>query len=162
MTEKKRYRSAFPKTIGQCVEPLTRPVFKAQGLAGARIISNWPQIVGPELAAHCVPQKLSFPAGKTTDGTLTVAVENGFAPEIQHLQPVILERLAHYFGYRAVSRLTISHSFLPATEKSKKHKVKTALEPVSMSEEITDPELKMALQSLAETLSGNADDNKVT
>src|SRR5258708_1653919 len=108
----KRFYSPFPKLLERCVEPLLRPVLKAQGralkgegLAGSGLLTKWESIGGAELASHVVPEKLSFPPGKKTGGTLTVSVENGFATELQHMQPVILERLAIYFGYQAVARI---------------------------------------------------------
>jgi hypothetical protein len=98
-----RKYSPFPKQMAQVVEPLTKPLFKSRGLAGTNAISDWPRIVGKELAGHCWPEKISFPQGKKTGGTLTVACENGFATEIQHMQPLILERLNVFYGYQAVT-----------------------------------------------------------
>lgn len=155
MSEDKRRWSMFPKTLDSVIEPLTRPVFKKQGLAGSRIISDWEQIVGPKLASHSLPEKLSFPAGKKSNGTLTISVENGFATELQHMQHVIIERLAAYFGYQAVSRITISHSWVPAAKETPKAQAKPSLpkSSVQLTEVVDDPELKKALQSLAQTLS---------
>lgn len=154
----KTYRksSLFPKALSACVEPLTRPVFKAQGLAGSRLLTEWPEVVGAKLARHCFVEKLSFSPGKKTDGTLTIAVENGFATELQHMQPVILERLSSYFGYKAVSRIVISHSYGPAAKPAPKAKRAAPLpaDCAHFADEVSDPELKEALQSLAETLSG--------
>ena len=153
MSEKRRYYSLFPKTLSNCVEPLTRPVLKERGLASARLITGWSDIIGRPLADHCLPEKLSFPPGKKTDGTLTVAVENGFATDIQHMQPYILERLASYFGYRAVNRLVISHSFQSNKKPAPKKSVPSnpELKPVITSD-IDDPELKEALESLARAM----------
>lgn len=150
-----RRRSMFPKTLSQCIEPITRPAFKTQGLAGSRIISEWQSIVGDKLANHCIPQKLSFSAGKKTDGTLSIAVENGFAPELQHMQPVILERLATYFGYKAVARVNISHTYTPESEKPPSpspRKVTLSKDCINIAESIEDEELRAALTSIARTL----------
>lgn len=157
---KKRYRRLFPKTLGECVEPLTRPVFKAQGIASSRLMADWDKIVGQALASRCLPQKLSFPKSKNTDGTLTIAVENGFAPEIQHHQPIIIEKLASYFGYKAVSRISISQSYLPAkilpnTPKKTKAPALCA-DCVSVAQSVGDEELKTALASFAGALSARA------
>jgi hypothetical protein len=150
-----RRRSMFPKTLSQCIEPITRPAFKTQGLAGSRIISEWQSIVGDKLANHCIPQKLSFSAGKKTDGTLSIAVENGFATELQHTQSVILEKLATYFGYKAVARITISHTYTPELEKplSKPRKATLSKNCINIAESIEDEELRAALTSIARTLS---------
>ncbi len=154
MEEKRRW-SLFPKPVGGCIEPLTRPVFKAKGLAGSRIITEWNTIVGESLSQHCMPEKLSFPPGKKTGGTLAIAVENGFAPQLQHMQPLMLERLATYFGYKAIERITISHTYVlqktsaPAPLK----KVEMPAQVAGLVGEVEDDDLRAALSSFASTLS---------
>lgn len=151
----KRYFSLFPKTLERCIEPLMKPVLKTQGLAGSKIISDWASIVGPELARRSVPEKLSFPAGKKSGGTLMISVENGFATELQHMQPIILERLASYFGYKAIVKLGITHNW-PAARPAEAKKPAKAPLPADcsrMADEVEDDELKAALKSFAQTLS---------
>lgn len=156
-TTARRKYSLFPKRLAQCIDPLTKPLFKARGLAGSQLVVEWPQVVGAELSAYCWPEKLSFSPGKKTDGTLTIAVENGFALELQHMQPVILERVNVYYGYRAVTRLAITQR--PPRAKAPAAAATTAPPLTSSQAEnavrgVSDPELKNALQSLAKTLSG--------
>lgn len=164
-TETKSYKrySLFPKTLSECIEPITRPALKSQGLAGTKIINEWENIVGKKLALHCVPQKLSFSAGKKTDGTLSIAVENGFATEIQHLQPLILEKLATYFGYKAVSRIAILHNYYNSdSNEANRQAVKGNKKLRSQSYDFTqcvknidDEELHKVLTEVAKTLSQN-------
>lgn len=151
-----RKSSMFPKTLSQCIEPVTRPILKTQGLAGTRILSEWSEIVGEKLADHSIPQKLSFPTGKKTDGNLTIAVQNGFAPEIQHKQALILERLASYFGYKAVARITISHSYVTEAPKAaNKIKGKLKASSIDLAKSVEDTELRAALTDIAQTLAEN-------
>ena len=152
-----RKTSLFPRTLAQCIEPVARPALKAQGLAGSRILTEWASIVGPRMAKHSCPEKLSFPPGKRSGGTLVISVENGFAPDIQHQQPIILERLSSYFGYQAVARIVISHTYIHMQNTPVK---KTAKKAAALPKEITnltnaieDEELRRTLQSLAKTLS---------
>jgi len=167
MSNNTRKYSPFPKTLAACVEPLTRPLFKAQASAVSRLLTEWHAIVGPALSRHSMPEKLSFPGskqagGKKTGGTLTISVENGFATELQHMQPVILERLAAYFGYAAIARIAISHTFptsgvaLRSSKSEARAKTDACLSPdcSRMADTVDDSELKEALQSLAKTLSG--------
>ena len=148
--------SLFPKTLQACVEPLTRPALKMQGLAGSRILTEWASIVGPEMASHSMPEHLSFPRGKKVGGTLVISTENGFATHIQHMQSVILERLASYFGYQAIARITISHSWVPK-KPVETRPARAATLPKGThvcTEAVDDPELRAALSSLARTLAG--------
>lgn len=148
--------SLFPKTLSQIIDPLTRPALKSRGLAGTRILTDWPQIMGPALSAYTAPEKLSFPQGQKTGGTLTIAVANGFALELQHMQPVILERINTHFGYPAVARIAITQSLMkpspsaavPATSQSQESVAIPAIDAID------DIDVKKALQSLANSLSG--------
>ena len=157
-TQKPRKFRAFPQTVGECVEPLTRPVFKAQGLAHARLITHWAHVVGPQLALRCHPLKLQFPRQSQNGGTLTIGCEPGFALELQHMQPVILERLAAYFGYKAIDRLAFQPLSAPkAARPSVKIKRPTLpKDAAKFSDTADDPELREALASLARTLSGSS------
>lgn len=149
--------SLFPKPLNKIIEPLTRPLFRSRGLAGTELLTDWRRIAGTSLADHTIPEKLSFAPGKKVGGTLTIAVENGFALDLQHMQPVILERINMYFGYQAVARILISHNFpkpagTPPLAKLSGH---PALHEAAVhdADNVADPELKEALQSLAKTLS---------
>ncbi|MDE3036902.1 MAG: DUF721 domain-containing protein, partial [Pseudomonadota bacterium] len=157
MNDRRKY-SFFPKTLSSCVEPLVRPVMRAKGLAGSRILTEWESIVGRELARHTLPEKIAFPQGKKTGGTLTIAVENGFALELQHMQPKILERVAGYFGYAAISRINISPAVLPVAAPLKTRPPRQRLAPGSarLADNVEDGALKEALQSLARTLEGKS------
>lgn len=148
--------SLFPKRLGDCVEPLTRPALKPHGLAGSRILTEWPSIVGPALSAHCHPESLSFPRGKKTGGTLAISCENGFATEIFHLQPVILERMARYFGYQAVARISISHSWArPAPPEARPRPApRLTAADCRCTDAVEDAELRDALASLGRALAG--------
>jgi hypothetical protein len=103
----KRPRNAAPladlvgKTIGDA--------FARQGFAAVEIVTHWPEIVGEELAKRSEPMKLTWPRRDDPDsvGVLQVRVEGAYALEIQHLQPVIIERVNRYFGWRCVGRLAI-------------------------------------------------------
>lgn len=146
----------MPKSLGTCIEPVTRPVFKSRGIANVKLITEWRSIAGQSLADYCIPEKLSYAPGKTTDGTLTISVASGFATELQHMQPVILERINIYFGYKAVSRISISHSFVPSPPPVPPSKPIPTLPPLAAAsaDMVSDPELKEALKSLADTLAG--------
>lgn len=85
------------------------PVMAQRGFADSEIMLGWPEIVGGELAARTQPERLNWPRRRGFEpaegATLVVRVEPGFALEAQHLAPIILERLATYFGWRCVQAL---------------------------------------------------------
>ena len=105
-------------TIGALVPKLTKQVFQRHGFATASLITDWPTVIGPDLAAKCQPVKLKWPrtgqaqsvaVGDTErpGGTLQLAVEPAFALEIQHRLGLIQDRINCHYGYRAVDRIRI-------------------------------------------------------
>ncbi|MBV8939487.1 MAG: DUF721 domain-containing protein [Alphaproteobacteria bacterium] len=100
-------RRVFPRTLAECIEPVAKPALGRFGAVHARLIRDWEQVAGAALAAHAEPESLSFPRASSADGTLTLRVSAAFALEVQHMEPVILERLAVYFGYRAITRIRL-------------------------------------------------------
>lgn len=103
----KRSRSAAP--LADLVGKTVGDAFARQGFAAVEIVTHWQDIVGEELARRSEPIKLSWPRRDDPDsvGVLQVRVEGAYALEIQHLQPVIIERVNRYFGWRCIGRLAI-------------------------------------------------------
>jgi hypothetical protein len=106
--ENPRRKRLFPQTLGDCVAQVTKPIFKERGLAEMRVIRDWKNIVGHELASYCLPKRLTFSRHSTRDGTLVISVsDGGVAMQLHYMTPQILEKLSRYFGYNAVSRISI-------------------------------------------------------
>ena len=82
---------------------------------------NWPDIVGARLAAASEPQRLQWPTrgrhpspdSPSQPATLIVRIESGFALELQHLAPLVIERINARLGWRCVGRLTFRQGPLP-------------------------------------------------
>lgn len=103
------------RPLADLIDVAIGPVLAAHGFAASDIVVGWPEIVGERLAAYCEPVKLQWPrrpAGVADDGagqpaTLVVRVEGAFALEVQHLAPVIIERVNTRYGWRCVGRLVL-------------------------------------------------------
>ena len=80
-------------TVGTSLPHLAAPALRKRGFAQAKLITDWPAIVGEELARETVPQKLAFPRGSKTDAVLHLRVASGFALELQHIAPQIIDRI---------------------------------------------------------------------
>lgn len=154
--EKRRF-SLFPTTLQKAAEVATRPAFKKYGIVQARLTTDWTHIVGAVLAQKALPTRIQFPKGHRDRGTLFLDVSTGWALEIQHLEPVILEKISTYFGYRAVERIHITQRPLPLKPAAAKPApvppplAEDAKEKLRQSiEQVTDPDLKAALEKLGE------------
>lgn len=95
--EGRRFPTA-PVPLGNLLPRLTRPAFRKRSPAGAQIMADWPQMVGPALAAVTSPQRLSA-------GTLVLACSGPVAMELQHLAPELIGRINGHLGRAAVERL---------------------------------------------------------
>jgi hypothetical protein len=138
---------------------VTRPVFGRHGFAGGALVVDWPAIVGSAVASHTLPIGIRFPPKERADGTLTVKVDSGaFALEMQHLEPLILERINGYFGWKAVSRLKLRQGPLPevANPKAPTTTKPSSAKPVAPDAlaMVEDPELREVLERLGRRLAG--------
>jgi len=126
------------------------------------MILEWASIVGSGLALETLPVKLSFARGERADGTLHLRVASGAAPMVQHLEPMIVERINSFFGYRAVGRLAMRQGPLPPRDKrpaARPSRPLTAAETerlTAAAEAIADPELRAAIERLGRAVLGAA------
>lgn len=145
--------SLLPTPLHKAVEAATRTTFRRHGIAEARLITEWPQIAGEILAGKTLPTRVAFAKGKRDNGTLYLTVAPGWALEVQHLEPQILEKIATYFGYRAIARLHITQAPLPLKEPRRKHNPiplapQTQQQIDNLTVHVEDAELRAALVSL--------------
>jgi hypothetical protein len=120
-----------PRTVGSFLPKITGKILAKKGFPNMSLLTDWPAIVGPELAAYTCPEKMNWPrqphaplhdetahdsgadykrkhSGKPQRGiTLKLRVENHHALEVQYSLAEIMERINSYFGYRAVTDIRI-------------------------------------------------------
>ena len=110
MTTERRGRM---RALAAEVPQIAGAVLGKRGFAEAQLVAQWPAIIGETLAAGAAPEKLSFSRGERREGTLHLRVAPGVALEIQHREPLLVERINAFFGYRAVARLALKQGPLP-------------------------------------------------
>jgi hypothetical protein len=149
------------RAVAAPLSTVTRPALKRRGRASGRVIAEWPEIVGATLAGCSCPERLSQPRDGGP-GTLKIRVDGPLAVELQHLEPVIIERINSYFGYRAVARLSMVRGPLPP-RRDDAPATTAAPDPAALERaaeraaDITDEALREALTSLgSHVLSGAA------
>ncbi len=95
-----------PRTLNAAVAAITRQALGRRRSQLASVLSDWPMIAGPELAAKAVPQRLR--SGRSDAGAeLTLRVDPADALELQHESPRLMDRLNAHFGFRAIARITL-------------------------------------------------------
>jgi hypothetical protein len=161
-------RSCRPRSAGELVGKVGDQSFRRFGFIQGSIVSRWREIVGERYAKVSSPESIRFPSGRKAGGALTLLVEGAHAPLIQHLAPIIIERVNRFFGYQAINRVVFRQGKPPAAPPKPK---RPDLRPVPKElgeglREIADPELRACLESLASQITvssgppsfGSADD----
>ena len=145
-------RSCRPQAAGDLVGHVGGQSFRRFGFVQSSIVSRWGEIVGERYAKVSSPESIRFPAGKKAGGVLTLLVEGAHAPLIQHLTPLIVDRVNRFFGYAAINRIVFRQGKPPAAMEKKLERPNLRPVPKELGEglrEIADPELRACLESLA-------------
>lgn len=151
------------ENLSASMTPLIKKLLGAKGMAEVEILANWKNIVGEDLAKYSLPQRIEFKVGSRNNGTLyLMAASGGFAMEIQHRTPLILEKINTFFGYQAVAKIKliqndgfINTEVSPVYEDNLEKKLVTEEEQNyidSVTEDIQHTELKLSLQKLGKSI----------
>ena len=125
--------------------------YRRFGYDKSAVVSRWKEIVGERYAKVSVPESIRFPTGRKSGGVLTLLVDGAHAPLLQHIAPMVMERVNRFFGYEAVNRIVFRQGRLPAEAPRPKRPEQRPV-PRELGEglrEIADPELRACLESLA-------------
>lgn len=152
--EPKRARRA--RAVCDMLPDVGRAAFRRFGFVQSTVVSRWREIVGERYAKVSSPESIRFPPGKRSAGILTLIVEGAHAPMMQHVAPVIVERVNRFFGYEAVERLQFRQGIVQVA-KARARAAPPSLRPISVElgeslREVADPELRACLESLARSI----------
>jgi hypothetical protein len=151
-------RSCRPRAASDFVRDIGDQSFRRFGFVQSSIVSRWSDIVGERYARVSCPESIKFPNGKKAGGALTLLVDGAHAPLIQHLTPMIVERVNRFFGYAAIDRIVFRQGRPPAPAPRRE---RPQLRPVPKElgeglREIADPELRLCLESLAQQIAASS------
>jgi len=107
-TAARRGRKGFVQA-GSLVGARLRNATEKRGFAETRLLTDWPAIAGPALAAVVRPVKVSY-AREGFGATLTVLTDGAHAPEVQLQLPALRERVNACYGYNAISRIRLTQT----------------------------------------------------
>ena len=139
------------RSAGEIMGKVGDAAFRRFGFVQGAVVSRWKEIVGERYAKVSVPESIRFPTGRKSGGVLTLLVDGAHAPLLQHIAPMVMERVNRFFGYEAVNRIVFRQGRLPA-EAPRPKRVEPKPVPRELGEglrEIADPELRACLESLA-------------
>ena len=130
------------QSLAKSILPLAKAVLGKKGFVETDILTNWPDIIGEDLANFTSPVKIDFKPQQRLNGTL-------------HLE----QKINTYFGYNAVSGIRIiqNPNFQISTPQPPK-KVEKLVTPEEenyiqeLAEEIIRPDLKEILIKLGQSV----------
>jgi predicted nucleic acid-binding Zn ribbon protein len=90
-----------PQPLNTAVDGLLSTRGWQQRAAVGAVFGKWPELVGPQLAAHTTPESFD-------EGELTVSADaDAWAAQVRLLTPQLLNRLAEELGPATVSRIRV-------------------------------------------------------
>jgi hypothetical protein len=115
MSPPPKRKPSRPKSLAELVGKALDPVIAKQGFGESDIILHWGDIAGARLAAVSDPIRLQWPPrppGRSPEAppdpaTLVVRIEGAFALELQHLAPLLIERVNARLGWRCVGKISM-------------------------------------------------------
>lgn len=108
-------KPARSRSLAELTRDAVNPAAAKLGFGESDILLHWDEIAGERLAQVCEPQRLQWPArapNRPPDAlpdpaALVLTVEGAFALEVQHLAPLLIERVNARLGWRCIGRIMI-------------------------------------------------------
>ncbi|MGD0642317.1 MAG: DciA family protein [Roseiarcus sp.] len=145
--------------LGSLLEGVVEPALAARGLGETSLVTDWPEIVGAEIARYARPIQLRWPPRGAKRGpedsapaTLVLRIDGAFALEAQHAAAIIVERVNAHLGWRCVEKIAFRQG--PLLELKAKRRAapapsaKAQAEAAALADRIDDEGLRQALTKL--------------
>ncbi|GAB5446998.1 DUF721 domain-containing protein [Gymnodinialimonas sp.] len=153
-----RRRRGFERAV-TLVGPELRTPAEKRGFAETKLLTHWPEIVGPDIADMAVPVKVKF--GRGFGGTLVLLTTGAKAPMLEMAREQIITRVNACYGYSAIKDVQVTQTAPTGFAEGQvafsaaKPKPKPAPDPARLAsateglDQINDPVLRDALRKLA-------------
>lgn len=158
-------RRSFRKASA-LVEARVRKAAESRGFSVSRVLTNWSDVVGVEVARVCEPVDVRY--GKAGLGaTLTICTTGAQAPILEMQKEAIRTRVNAAYGYAAVRQIRITQTAATGFAEEPASYSPPLKEPAEPPAEfrrqtvgISDPDLKSALENLAANVTSRTRDSK--
>ncbi|WP_324753022.1 DUF721 domain-containing protein [Roseovarius sp. Pro17] len=145
-----------------------RKTSESRGFAESRLLTQWTEIVGEDIAAIARPVKVDYGRGGM-GATLTLLTTGAQAPMLEMQKETLRAKVNGVYGYNAISRITITQTAptgFADGQVSFQHRapkpVPRAPDPATVAEArriaapIADAGLRAALEALAQNVLSRA------
>jgi hypothetical protein len=134
-----------------------RTAGESRGFAVSKLLTHWPEVAGPEIAAQTRPVRVSYPP-QGMGATLTLLTTGAAAPLIEMQKEALRQRVNACYGYNAVTKIRLTQTAPTGfaegraafAEAPKRPPEPPASSPASRQavDEVRDPGLRSALEEL--------------
>jgi len=148
------------KPISDSVAKLTKESFSRKFVSLSRILTQWEDIIGRDMADKCQPIKLNYRKPKSKmdkpQATLDIAASSADASLLIFQKNLIIERINQLFGDNWITDIKFDHLAARDAKKSSKPLVKKHLSAQDMEklntslDYVGDDELKKRLERLGQ------------
>jgi len=105
---RRKDNTGFKKT-SNFLEDITRKVCGRKGFSQSKILINWTEIVGRDIAEKAKPSKVIF-SDKNQMATLILTIFGPYGPEIHAQNEIIKEKINQTYGYYAISKISLKQN----------------------------------------------------
>lgn len=102
-----RRRGGFERAAN-LVASRVRTAAESRGFAVARLLTHWPEIVGPDIAAAARPVEINY--GRGFGATLTLLTTGSQAPMLEMQKEAIREKVNACYGYSAIQTIRLTQT----------------------------------------------------
>jgi len=150
---KERKQSYFKK-IANSLPKIVDKNIKEKNFIEISLIKKWKEIIGVNIAKFCWPIKIIYSDIKNSNGIIFLKTKRGRSMEIEFKNEEIIEKLNQYFGYKAISKISVVLDF-DIKDTYKKNKIIKKRDKNTQSKainKIKENSVKIALKKLNRTL----------
>jgi len=144
------------------VSRLTSETFSKKFVALGRILNNWDDIIGPELAVKAQPVKIHYrkpkEKGENPEATLEIAASSSDATVLHYQKDLILARINQIFGDSWIKSIRFVHIASNSDQNDVNFAYKAPLKPEELSrintalDGIDDEDLRKQLEKLGQSV----------
>lgn len=157
--EKVARRGRGFRVASALVAPQVKNAAEGRGFAVSRLLTNWPEIAGEDLARITRPVRISHSRG-FLGATLTLLTDGPSALLVEMQLPQLRERVNACYGYNAVQKITLTQTsatgfaegqaqFTPAPQAAPKPDQQAQAHARRIAAGFDDPRLAAAMVQLA-------------
>ena len=148
------------RSLAELTRNAVNPAAAKLGFGETDILLHWDAIAGERLCAVCEPLRLQWPTrapnrppdAPPEPSTLIVTVESAFALEVQHLAPLLIERINARLGWKCIGRIALRQGPVRRRKTAQKRPGEPAPEKVAQASAVVgavgDEALRAALVRL--------------